>query len=52
MLILDKFFLKYERGVELTPLPSPEKTTLKKPSLIRVKQTNACKSITSARLME
>ena len=37
ILILDKFFLKYERGVKLTsPLP-PGKTTLKKPSLIRVK---------------
>ena len=35
-LILDKFFLKYEEsGVKLTP--SPEKTTLKKPSLISVK---------------
>ena len=37
MLILDKFFLKYEEGVKLTP---PEKTTLKKPSLIRVKEWN------------
>ena len=34
--MLDKFFLKYERGVKLTPTP-PEKTTFKKPSLIRVK---------------
>ena len=36
-MILDKFFLKYEggRGVKLTP--PPEKTTLKKPSVIRVK---------------
>ena len=36
---MDKFFLKYEgRGVNLTPLPipSPEKTSLKKPSLIRL----------------
>ena len=37
ILILDKFFLKYEGGVKLTP-PSPEKTTLKKPSFIRVKE--------------
>ena len=35
MLILDKFFLKYEGWVNLTPT---EKTTLKKPSPIRVKQ--------------
>ena len=36
MLILDKFFLKYEggRGVKLTPAPG--KTALKKPILIRV----------------
>ena len=41
MLILHKFFLKYERweggqrvGIKLNP---PEKTTLKKPSLIKVK---------------
>ena len=36
--MLDKYFLKYERGVKLiTPPPHPpEKTTLKKPSLIRV----------------
>ena len=34
-LILDKFFLKYEVGVRLTP--PPEKTTLKKPRLISVK---------------
>ena len=34
---LDKFFLKYEEGVKLTPPPRPPgKTTLKKPSLIRV----------------
>ena len=34
-MILDKFFFKYEgrRGVKLT---TPEKNTLKKPSLIRV----------------
>ena len=46
MLILDMFFLKYEGGrweaggveeVKLTPPTFPEKTTLKKPSLIRVK---------------
>ena len=36
ILILDKFFLKYEGGVKLTPLL--EKTTLKKPRLIRVKE--------------
>ena len=39
-MILDKFFLKYEGGkrrVKLTPLPG--KTTLKKPSLIMVKDT-------------
>ena len=34
-MILDKFLLKYEGRVKLTP--PPEKTTLKKPSLIRVK---------------
>ena len=33
MLILDKFFLKYKGG-QIDP---PEKTTLKKPSLIKVK---------------
>ena len=34
---LDKLFLKYEgKGVRLT-FPLPEKTTLKKPSIIRVK---------------
>ena len=39
LLILDKFFLKYERGgrVKLTPPLPPGKTTLKKPSLIRSK---------------
>ena len=39
MLILDKFFLKYEggRGGQIDP---PEKTTLKKPSLIRVKHAH------------
>ena len=42
MLVLDKLFLKYEdggtggRGVKLTT-PPPEKTTLKKSSLIRAK---------------
>ena len=39
MMILDKFFLKYEGmggRLKLTSLP-PEKTTLKKPSLIKVK---------------
>ena len=36
ILILDKFFLKYEAGVKL-PSPAIEKTTLKKSSLIRVK---------------
>ena len=42
MLILDYFFLKYEVGVKLTPLPTPtpEKTTLEKPSLIRVKYSH------------
>ena len=35
-MILDKFFLKYEGEVKLTP-PPPEKTTLKMSSLIRVK---------------
>ena len=34
-MILDKFFLKYERGVKLKH--PQKKTTLKKPSLIRVK---------------
>ena len=37
MLILPNFFLKYEVGLKLTPLPQfREKTILKKPSLIRV----------------
>ena len=37
MLILDKFFLKYERrGIKLIPPHPAEKTTLKKPSLTRV----------------
>ena len=49
--MLDKFFLKYERGgdggmVKLNPLP-PGKTTLRKPSLIRVNHfvdiKNLCK---------
>ena len=34
-MILGKFFLKYERGVKLTS--TQKNTTLKKPSLIRVK---------------
>ena len=39
---LDKFFLKYEREVQLTPSKPPPphppgKTTFKKPSVIRVK---------------
>ena len=33
--MLDKLFLQYEVGVKLTP--HPRKTTLKKPSLARVK---------------
>ena len=37
ILILDKLFLKYERRDQIDP--PPEQTTLKKPSLIRVKQT-------------
>ena len=36
MLLLDQFFLKCERGGSQID-PSPEKTTFKKPSLIRVK---------------
>ena len=36
MLILDKFFWKYEGGGQFDP-PTPEKTTIKKSSLIRVK---------------
>ena len=36
ILTLDKFFLEYEGGFKLTP--PPWKTTLKKPSLIRVKE--------------
>ena len=35
MMVLDKFFLKYEEEIILTPSPQ-ERTTLKKPSLIRV----------------
>ena len=37
--MLDKFFLKYEGrgGVKLNP---PEKTNIKKPSLIRVNKYN------------
>ena len=35
-LTLDKFFCKYEREVKLTP--PPEKTTVKKPALLRLKQ--------------
>ena len=40
ILILNKFFLKYEEGVKLTTphSPAPEKTTLKKPNLIRIKK--------------
>ena len=38
ILILDKFFLKYEGGDQIDPPPHPsEKTTPKKPSLIMVK---------------
>ena len=37
ILILDKFFLKYEVEVKLTPTP-PGKTTLKIPSFITVKK--------------
>ena len=39
MLILDKFFLKYEGGIQIDPplpLPHPQKSTLKNLSLIRV----------------
>ena len=35
-MILDKFFLKYEGGFNLTPPSPPEKTTFKKPNLIKV----------------
>ena len=35
MLMLDEFFVKYDQGVKLIP---PDKTTFKKPSLIRVKE--------------
>ena len=40
-MILDKFFLKYdrERGGQIDPHPPQEKATLKKPSLIRIKKT-------------
>ena len=41
LLILDKFFLKYEGGwsqIDPTPPLPPKKNTLKKASLIRVKQ--------------
>ena len=38
ILILEKFFLKCEGGIKLTPSPPPAKITLKMPSLIRVKQ--------------
>ena len=40
ILILDKFFLKYEEAVKLTPKGI---TTLKKPSLIRVNKR--CKTV-------
>ena len=39
MLILDKFFLKYERGFQIDPPlppPHPQNSTLKNLSLIRV----------------
>ena len=42
ILIFDKFFLKYEVGVKLTP-PPPEKTTLKKPG---------CNGLRSATLLK
>ena len=35
--MLDKFFLKYEEGIKLTPPLPPGRTTFKKPSIIRVK---------------
>ena len=45
-MILGKFFLKYEGGTGVELTPTPEKTTLKKPSLIRVNitETNAINS--------
>ena len=39
--MLDKFFLKYEGGSNWHP---PEKTSLKKPSLIRVKSPSNLES--------
>ena len=42
ILILDKFFMKNEGGGQIEippPPPSPEKTTHKKPSLIRFSYT-------------
>ena len=42
ILILDKFFVKYEAAIKLTPPPPPEKTTLKKPSFIRVNVRVTC----------
>ena len=39
MLILDKFFLKYEGGGGGGKVKSPEQKKLKKPSLIRVKKS-------------
>ena len=39
MLILDKFFLKYEggMGVQIDPPPPEKKTRLKKPNYVRFK---------------
>ena len=45
--MLDKFFLKYEGGgVKGQIDPPPGRTTLKKPSLIRVKGSNTSTSMT------
>ena len=52
MMILDKFFLKYEGGVgDQFDLPPPGKSTLKKPSLIKVNTFSIITS-TSAHMMD
>ena len=49
-MMLDMFFLEYERiwGISSTPLLRPEKATFKKPSLIRVNNSETVKAVTLA----
>ena len=49
-MMLDMLFLEYERigGISSTPLLRPEKATFKKPSFIRVNNSETVKAVTLA----